>query len=365
VLAIKISVGRTGALTPTADLEPVRITGVTVSRASLHNEDEIRRKDIRVGDTVLVERAGDVIPQVVRVLLEVRPADSTPFIMPTHCPACHTQAYRPVGEAVARCPNATCPAQLRERLLHYGARRAMDIDGLGTAVVEQLVAGGLVHDFADLYALDISTLARLERLATKSATNLVAAIAHSRERGLERLLFGLGIRHVGERVAAVLAVRYRTMDALAEARTEELAQTNEIGPVIAESVSQFFANEANRHTIARLRTAGVRLEASTPAHAVMTAPQVLAGKVLVLTGTLPHLTRQEAQALITAAGGRVTSSVTRKTDYVVAGADPGSKYQQAERLGIEILDEAGLQQLLHTEAVTSRAASITATSTEP
>jgi len=348
VLAINISVGRTGALTPTADLEPVRITGVTVSRASLHNEDEIRRKDIRVGDTVLVERAGDVIPQVVRVLLEARPADSTPFIMPTHCPACHTQSYRPVGEAVARCPNAACPAQLRERLLHYGSRRAMDIDGLGTAVVEQLVTRGLVHDFADLYALDVPTLAKLERLATKSATNLVEAIASSRERGLARLLFGLGIRHVGERGAALLAARYRTITALAAASTEELAQVNEIGPVIAESVCQFFANEENRHIIKRLSDAGVCLEALTPADAAPSTPQVLAGKAFVLTGTLPHLTRQEAQDLITAAGGRVTSSVTRKTDYVVAGADPGSKYQQAERLGIRILDEAGLQELLHT-----------------
>jgi DNA ligase (NAD+) len=349
VLAINISVGRTGALTPTADLEPVRIGGVTVSRASLHNEDEIRRKDIRVGDQVLVERAGDVIPQVVRVLLEARPADSHPFSMPTHCPACHTQAYRPVGEAVARCPNAACPAQLRERLLHYGSRRAMDIDGLGTAVVEQLVSRGLVHDFADLYALDVPTLAKLERLAKKSATNLVEAIDRSRARGLARLLFGLGIRHVGERGAALLARRYRTMDALATASAEELAATNEIGPVIAESVSKFFANEENRHIIARLREAGVSMEEISPADSGAAAPQVLAGKVFVLTGTLPHLTRQEAQALITAAGGRVTSSVTRKTDYVVAGADPGSKYAQAQRLGIPILDEEDLYKLLHAE----------------
>ena len=349
VLAINISVGRTGALTPTADLEPVHIAGVTVSRASLHNEDEIRRKDIRVGDQVIVERAGDVIPQVVQVLLEARPADSLPFVMPTHCPVCHTLAYRPVGEAVARCPNAACPAQLRERLLHYGARRAMDIDGLGTAVVEQLVTRDLVHDFADLYALDVPTLATLERLAKKSATNLVEAITHSRERGLARLLFGLGIRHVGERVAALLAARYGTITALAAASTEELAEINEIGPVIAESVCQFFANEENRHTIERLRAAGVRLEVMTPADTGTASPQVLAGKVFVLTGTLPHLTRQEAQTLITAAGGRVTSSVTRKTDYVLAGTDPGSKYQQAERLDIPILDEAGLYSLLQAD----------------
>src|SRR5262249_31634919 len=243
--------------------------------------------------------------------------------LPPHCPSCHTQAYRPVDEAVARCPNAACPAQLCERLLHYGSRRAMDIDGLGTAVVEQLVTRDLVHDFADLYALDVLTLAKLERLATKSATNLVEAIARSRECGLARLLFGLGIRHVGERGAALLAARYRTITALAAASTEQLAQVNEIGPVIAESVGQFFANEENGHIITRLGDAGVRLEALTHTNTAPAAPQVLTGKTFVLTGTLPHLTRQEAQGLITAAGGRVTSSVTRKTDYVVAGTDPG------------------------------------------
>jgi len=226
----------------------------------------------------------------------------------------------------------------------------MDIDGLGTAVVEQLVSRGLVHDFADLYDLSVPTLAELERLAKKSATNLFEAIAHSRERGLARLLFGLGIRHVGERGAAVLARRYHTITALAAASTEELAATHEIGPVIAESVFQFFANEENQHIITRLRDVGVSMEESTPADSGTASPQVLAGKVLVLTGTLPHLTRQEAQALITAAGGRVTSGVTRKTDYVVAGTDPGSKYEQARRLEIPILGEEDLYQLLHTES---------------
>jgi DNA ligase (NAD+) len=347
VRAINISVGRTGALTPTADLDPVHITGVTVSRASLHNEDEIRRKDIRVGDTVLVERAGDVIPQVVRVLLEHRPPESQPFVMPAHCPVCHTGVYRPAGEVVARCPNAVCPAQIKERLLHYGSRRAMDIDGLGTAVVEQLVDHGLVHDFADLYALEVTTLAKLDRLAEKSASNLVTAINRSRDRGLARLLFGLGIRHVGERVAAILAARYRTMAALAQASAEELSQVADIGPVIAESVYQFFAHEENRHTLERLQAASVRLDEPTPT-GVLTR-QVLAGKVFVLTGTLPHLTRDEARALISAAGGRVTSSVSRKTDYVVAGADAGSKYEEAQRLGIPIIDEEELYKLLQTK----------------
>jgi DNA ligase (NAD+) len=348
VWAINISVGRTGALTPTADLEPVHIAGVTVSRASLHNEDEIRRKDIRVGDTVLVERAGDVIPQVVRVLFDKRPPESTPFVMPTHCPVCHTAVYRPVGEAVTRCPNAVCPAQIKERLLHYGARRAMDIDGLGTALVQQLVERGLVHDFADLYALDVPTLAKLERLADKSASNLVAAIDRSRERGLARLLFGLGIRHVGERVAAILAARYGAIETLAAAPVDELSQINDIGPVIAESVYQFFAQEQNRHTIERLRAANVRLDARPATGTRSVSRQVLTGKVFVLTGTLPHLTRDQARDLISAAGGRVTSSVSRKTDYVLAGAEPGSKYVQAQRLGVPILTEEQLYDLLQT-----------------
>jgi DNA ligase (NAD+) len=349
VRAINVSVGRTGALTPTADLEPVHIAGVTVSRASLHNEDEIRRKDIRVADTVLVERAGDVIPQVVSVLVDKRPPDSTPFVMPTHCPICHTEVYRPAGEVVARCPNAVCPAQIKERLLHYGGRRAMDIDGLGTAVVEQLVERGLVHDFADLYALDVPTLAKLERLAEKSAGNLVEAIDRSRQRGLARLLFGLGIRHVGERVAAILAARYGAMPALAQASTEELAQINDIGPVIAESLAAFFAHEENRHTLDRLRAAGVSMEEQAAAGAGPTTRQVLAGKVFVLTGTLPHLTRDQARELISAAGGRVTSSVSRKTDYVVAGHDPGSKYEQAQRLRIPLIGEEELYELLQRE----------------
>ena len=346
ILQMRISVGRTGALTPTAELEPVRIAGVTVSRASLHNEDEIRRKDIRVGDTVWVERAGDVIPQVVRVLLEARPDDSTPFEMPSECPACGASVHRPAGEAVARCLNVTCRPQIKERLLHYGSRRAMDIDGLGNAVVEQLIERQLVKDYADLYSLDIPTLAQLDRLAEKSAGNLVAAIDSSRSRGLARLLFGLGIRHAGERAAAILAARYRTIDALAQAPSEELAEINDIGPVIADSVAQFFDQEENLRTIERLRAAGVQMEQPQSAAATETSLQLLAGKVFVLTGTLPNMTRTQARDLITAAGGRVTSSVTRKTDYVVAGAEPGSKYDQAVKLEIPVVDESGLHQLL-------------------
>ena len=346
VREITLNVGRTGALTPTAVLDPVHIAGVTVRRASLHNEDEIRRKDIRVGDTVWVERAGDVIPQVVSVILDKRLADSEPFVMPEQCPVCQTEVYRPLGEVVARCPNAVCPAQLRERLLHYGGRRAMDIDGLGAAVVEQLVDRDLVRDFADLYALEHSTLQGLDRLAEKSAGNLLDAIARSRERGLARLLFGLGIRHVGERAAALLAAHYGSFSALAETGTEELAEIRDVGPVIAESVSQFCAYEENRRTLERLAEAGVRLDEDPVAATSSDAAQSLAGKVFVLTGTLPNLKRSEAQTLIEGAGGRVTKSVTRKTDYVVAGSDPGSKLQQAEDLSIPVLDEAALHGLL-------------------
>ena len=346
VREITLNVGRTGALTPTAVLDPVHIAGVTVRRASLHNEDEIRRKDIRVGDTVWVERAGDVIPQVVSVILDQRPANSEAFVMPERCPVCETPVYRPEGEVVARCPNAVCPAQLRERLLHFAGRRAMDIDGMGAAVVDQLVDRSLVSDFADLYGLEQATLEGLDRLAEKSAGNLVNAIARSRKRGLARLLFGLGIRHVGERAAALLAAHYGSFAALTEASTEELAEIHDVGPVIAESVSQFCAQEENRRTLERLAEAGVRLDQDPVAATPSDAAQTLAGKVFVLTGTLPNLKRSDAQALIETAGGRVTSSVTRNTDYVVAGNDPGSKLQRAEDLGIAILDETALHDLV-------------------
>ena len=371
VREITLNVGRTGALTPTAVLDPVHIAGVMVRRASLHNEDEIRRKDIRVGDTVWVERAGDVIPQVVRVL-DKHPAGSEEFVMPEQCPVCQTTVYRPLGEVVARCPNAVCPAQLRERLLHYGGRRAMDIDGLGASVIDQLVKHGLVNDFADLYDLERKRpdLQKLDRLAEKSAGNLLKAIDRSRERGLARLLFGLGIRHVGERAAALLAAHYGSFDALAQASAEELAEIRDVGPVIAESVSQFCAYEENRRTLERLRQARVRL-GQNPATAISRVPfgwnlgpflvpfdqepatatpsdaaQSLAGKIFVLTGTLPNLKRHEAQALIEGTGGRVTKSVTRKTDYVVAGSDPGSKLQQARDLDVPVLDEEQLHGLL-------------------
>ena len=343
---ITLNVGRTGALTPTAVLDPVHIAGVTVRRASLHNEDEIHRKDIRIGDTVWVERAGDVIPQVASVILDQRPADSIPFAMTDRCPVCDTAVYRPEGEVVARCPNAVCPAQLRERLLHFAGRRAMDIDGLGAAVVEQLVDRELVHDFADLYRLDQPTLEDLDRLAEKSAGNLVDAIDRSRGRGLARLLFGLGIRHVGERAASLLATHYGSFEAMSQASAEELAEIRDVGPVIAESLSLFCTHEENRRTLARLAEAGVRLDQEPGAADASDAAQTLSGKVFVLTGTLPSLKRGDAKTLIEGAGGRVTSSVTRNTDYVVAGSEAGRKLQQAQELGVSILDEAALHDLL-------------------
>ena len=336
LLEIRINVGKTGALTPTALLEPVELAGVTVSRASLHNEDEIKKKDIRVGDTVLIERAGDVIPYVIQVVVAKRPPGARPFAFPTHCPVCGRRAYRPEGEAIWRCTNAACPAQLKERLLHFGSRRAMDIEHLGEAVVNQLVDLGLVADFADLYHLTVQQVAELERMAHKSAQNLVNAIQASKGRGLARLLNALGIRMVGERVAQLLADRFGSMKRLIDASEAEIAEIYGIGPRIAEAVAKFFSEPPNRKTIERLREAGVSMaQEGAPEGA-----KPLAGKSLVLTGTLSSMTRDEARELILELGGRVTGSVSRKTDYVIGGADPGSKLQDAMRLGVQTLSEA-------------------------
>jgi DNA ligase (NAD+) len=342
VLAIEINVGKTGALTPAARLEPVELAGVTVSRASLHNEDEIRKKDIREGDTVLIERAGDVIPYVVQVVLSKRPPEARPFAFPARCPVCGGQAYRPEGEAIWRCTNAACPAQLKERLLHWGSRRAMDIEHLGEAVVNQLVDRRLVSDFADLYHLTVDQLAELDRLAEKSARNLVTAIAASKGRGLARLLHALGIRMVGERVAQLLAARFGNMERLLEAGEAEINQIYGIGPQIAQSVAKFFAEPQNRRTIERLRDAGV----SMAGEGSIEGEQRLAGKTFVLTGALVSVTRDEARDLIIRLGGRVTGSVSKKTTYVVAGAEPGSKADDARRLGVPILDEGQFLQLV-------------------
>ncbi|MBI3990369.1 MAG: NAD-dependent DNA ligase LigA [candidate division NC10 bacterium] len=342
VLRIEVQVGKTGALTPVAHLQPVEVGGVTVSRASLHNEDEVLRKDVRIGDWVVVERAGDVIPQVAQVILKRRTADVKKFVMPKTCPVCGAAASRPEGEAVTRCTNASCPAQLKERLLHFGSRKAMDIEHLGEAVVDQLVDKGLVRDFADLYHLDVKTLADLERLAEKSAANLYHAIQGSRARGLGRLLYALGIRYVGEKAARVLAQRYGSMDRLLKADEEEIAGIYGIGPTIARSLRQWIAQKENVKLIERLRKAGVTMEEEGAGP----EEQPLRGMTLVFTGGLESLTRDEAQELVMRLGGKVTSPVSKKTTYVVVGRDPGSKYDEARRLGVKILDEAAFKKLV-------------------
>jgi DNA ligase (NAD+) len=341
VRKIEISVGRTGALTPTALLDPVEIAGATISRATLHNADEIERLDVREGDTVVVERAGDVIPHILRVVTEKRPQGSTPFVFPVACPVCGSTAFRPEDEVVSRCSNSACPARLKEGLLHYGSRRAMDIEHLGEAVVEQLVDRGLVGNFADLYGLSVDRLAELERLAEKSATNLHAAIQGSKGRGLARLLFALGIRYVGENVGRILAAEFGSMDKLAHAAEEQLAAVHGIGSRIAKSVALFFRQPENRRLVALLKRAGVQMEEESSA-----GPKPLLGKTFVLTGGLTRMSRDEATAAVQRLGGRVTSSVSKKTDYVIVGTDPGSKYEEAKRLGISTLDEEAFQALL-------------------
>ena len=342
VRAITVNVGKTGVLTPGAQLEPVELAGVVIRNVSLHNEDEVRRKDIRVGDTVLIERAGDVIPYVVKVIESRRPPDAGPWAFPTRCPACQSVVFRPEGEAYWRCTNSACPAQLKERLLHWGSRRAMDIEHLGESVVDQLVDRELVRDFADLYALDVAQLVALERLGPKSARNLADAIAASRTRGLSRLLNALGIRLVGERAAQLLALRFGTIDALAAATEAEIGQIHGIGPQIAQSVARYFAEPRNRKIIDRLREAGVvTVEAAVPS-----GPRPLAGKTFVLTGTLVTLSRDAATELVHRRGGQVVGSVSKKTSYVVVGENPGSKGADAKRLGVATLDEAEFLKLL-------------------
>ncbi|HSL49782.1 MAG TPA: NAD-dependent DNA ligase LigA [Candidatus Deferrimicrobiaceae bacterium] len=343
VLGITINVGKSGALTPTAQLEPVELAGVTVSNVSLHNEDEVRRKDVRVGDTVLIERAGDVIPYLVQVVAARRPDPAPePFRMPTHCPACGGAAVRAEGEAVWRCTNTACPAQLRERLFHWGSRRAMDIEGLGEVLIRQLVDRGLVRDFADLYGLSVDTLADLERMAEKSAQNLHRAIEASKTRGLSRLLNALGIRMVGERAAQLLAARFGTMERLLAATEADINDIYGIGPQIAQAVTTFLAEPRNRATIERLAAAGVAM--TEEGHTE--GPRPLEGKTLVLTGGLATLSRDQAKDLIIRMGGRVTGSVSKKTDYVVVGEDAGSKADDAKRLGVATLDETAFLKLV-------------------
>ncbi|HET8634174.1 MAG TPA: NAD-dependent DNA ligase LigA [Gemmatimonadales bacterium] len=334
---IRINVGRTGALNPWAELEPVELGGVIVSAATLHNEDLIAQKDIRSGDWVEVIRAGEVIPQVVGPLRERRDGSETVFVMPDRCPACDTPVERPADEAMRFCPNATCPGRVLEGIVHFASRDAMDIRGLGYERVRQLIDAGLIHDLADLYQLTAEQLVALDRFAEQSATQLVAAIATSRERPLAVLLFGLGIRHVGKTVAQLLARRFGSMDALKKASAEAIAETSGVGPTIADAVTSFFADPRNRDLVERLESAGLRPVAET-------APTdgVLSGRCYVLTGTLPNLSRSDATRLLEEAGARVAGSVSKKTDAVVAGADAGGKLEKARQLGVEIIDEAEL-----------------------
>ena len=343
VEGIEVQVGRTGALTPVARLKPVFVGGVTVTNATLHNEDEIRRKDVRVGDAVVVRRAGDVIPEVVRVHPERRPPQSRPFAMPTHCPVCGSAVRRLEDEAVARCTAGLyCPAQRKQALLHFASRRAMDIEGLGEKLVDQLVDGDIVKTPADLYALDMQTLRVLERMAEKSAANVISAIQKSKHTTLARFIYALGIRNVGEATARDLAQHFGSIDALGEANAERLQQVPSIGPIVAQSIVQFFSEPHNRDVIDELQASGVVLERPDPAR----KSARIAGKTFVLTGTLPTLTREEAAERIARLGGRVSASVSKKTDYVVAGTDPGTKYDKAVALGIAILDQDGLLELL-------------------
>lgn len=340
---IKVQVGRTGKLTPVAHLRPVFVGGTTVSRATLHNAEEIARKDVRAGDTVVIERGGEVIPKVVEVVRSERPADAVPFVMPPSCPVCGTHVTAIEGEVDVRCPNASCKAQIEERIKHFARRQAMDIEGLGDKLVAVLVETGAVKNIADLYSLEASALASLERMGGKSATNLVASIAKSREAGLQRLLFGLGIRFVGERAAELLARRFGSMDALASATAEEIDAVPEIGDAVVASVREWFEAPGNRELVERLRAAGVRLDAIA---AGPEEPRTLEGLQFVLTGVLPSMDRNAAKKLIEARGGRVTSSVSSKTSFIVAGDDAGSKLEKAQALGIKVLDEAGLMSLL-------------------
>lgn len=356
VLGIEVQVGRTGKLTPVAKLAPVFVGGVTVTNATLHNEDEARRKDVRVGDTVIVRRAGDVIPEVVSVVLPgirpelvegmqaARPERGPVFTMPQHCPVCGSTVVREEDEADYRCTGGLfCSAQRKQAILHFAQRRAVEVEGLGEKLVDQLVDDKIIHTLPDLYRLGVGALASLERMADKSAQNIVAAIEKSKQTTLPRFLFGLGVRHVGEATAKELARHFGRLDAIMDASVEQLLEVTDIGPVVAQSLRTFFDQAHNREVVAQLRASGVTWHEGPAAPAT---PKPLSGKTLVITGTLPHISRDQAKELIEAAGGKVTGSVSKKTSFVVAGAEAGAKLDKAQELGIEVLDEAGLKELL-------------------
>ncbi len=344
VLAIDVQVGRTGKLTPVAKLAPVFVGGVTVTNATLHNEDEARRKDVRVGDTVVVRRAGDVIPEVVSVLVDKRVGEPTPFTMPRSCPVCGSEAVREEGEVDFRCSGGLfCAAQRKQAILHFAQRRAVEVEGLGDKLVEQLVDTGVVKTLPDLYRLGFTALAGLERMADKSARNIVDALEKSKRTTLPRFLFGLGIRHVGEATAKELARHFGQLDRIMDASVEALSEVSDVGPVVAQSIHTFFEQPHNREVVEQLRACGLTWEEGEPAER---APQPLAGKTFVLTGTFPTLSRDQAKDLLEAAGAKVAGSVSKKTDYVVAGAEAGSKLEKAQSLGVTVIDEAQMLALL-------------------
>lgn len=343
---IRVQVGKTGAITPVADLEPIELAGTTVSRASLHNAEEIERKDVRIGDVVVVEKAGKIIPHIVRVEKHLREKPLRKFHFPEKCPECGTPAVKDEGGVYIRCPNPSCPAQLKERLRYFASRNAMDVEGLGDKLVDQLVNDGLVKSYGDLYRLTLEQLNDLERMGKKSSENLLAGIEASKSRGLSRLLNALAIRHVGARVAAVLADHFGSIDDLLAAEEEELSDVNEIGPIIAKSVHQFLHSRAGRDTIGELRELGVKMTSPKAKVATAAATGPLTGKTLVVTGTLENYQREEIEELITQLGGRASGSVSKKTDYVVAGAKAGSKLDKAEKLGIKVLTEAEFNKLI-------------------
>lgn len=341
---IVVQVGRTGKLTPVAILDPVTVSGSTVSRATLHNQDEVDRLDVRVGDTVIIEKGGEVIPKVVKVVLAKRRGRPRRFRMPKGCPVCGEPVGRAAGEVDHRCENIRCPAQVKRGIEHFASRGAMDIEGLGTALVGELVDGGLASDYGDLYSLSADELSALPRMGEKSAANLLSALDESRARPFPRVLFALGIRHVGERVAEMLAERFPSMDALVRASEEGLAGVDEVGPVIAASVRAFLDSAENRRVIEKLKGAGLRMRAAGARKTK--AARALSGKVVVLTGALEGMTREEARRAVTRAGGRVSSSVSSKTDLLIVGRDPGSKQRAARKLGVATIDEETFRKLL-------------------
>lgn len=341
---ILIQVGRTGTLTPVAVLEPIQLGGTTISRATLHNEDEIHRKDIRIGDMVFIEKGGEVIPKVTGVSLNHRPKEAKTFSFPAQCPQCNSQVVRDEDEVAVRCENLSCPAQLKRSLEHFASRKAMDIEGLGTALVEQLVNRNLIKNVSDLYHLKLTDLVSLERMGEKSSQNLLEMIEQSKKRSLHRLIFGLGIRHVGIHAAEVLALKYKTLDNLIVAQEEDLTQTYEIGPVMAKSIRSFFQTDENLKVLEKLKSEGLNIKDTELGDREKQA--FLVGKTFVLTGTLPTLSRDEAGDLIKKYGGRVNSSVSRNTDYVVAGDEAGSKLEKAKTLGVSVINEKELLKLL-------------------